>query len=191
VRELAAGQVAAGADVLDVNVGVPGLDDVALMPQVVKIVAETVDVPICLDSPNPAALAAALAVVPGKPLVNSVNGEEASLKAMLPLVKDRGAAVIGLTMDETGIPHDPEGRQLHDHRSGQTGCDDPRHRSVARARCVCSALYQVLPRASQREQLIVVAPDPQIVFLCPLTCAPSFRHCSSHACGRRRGSSSS
>jgi len=110
VRELAERQVAAGADLLDVNVGVPGIDDVAMMTKIVKLVAETVDVPICLDSPNPAALAAGLAVAPGKPLVNSVSGEEARLKAVLPLVKDRGAAVIGLTMDDNGIPTDPEAR---------------------------------------------------------------------------------
>nr|HID12236.1 pterin-binding protein [Anaerolineae bacterium] len=110
VRELAARQVAAGADVLDVNVGVPGLDEVALLPQVVKAVAARVGVPICIDSANPDALAAALAITPGRPLVNSVNGEEASLQAVLPIVKDRGAAVIGLTMDEGGIPNDPETR---------------------------------------------------------------------------------
>jgi len=110
VRELAERQVAAGADLLDVNVGVPGVDDVALMTMIVKLVAEVVDVPICLDSPNPAALAAGLAAAPGKPLVNSVSGEEARLKAVLPLVKDRGAAVIGLTMDDNGIPTDPEAR---------------------------------------------------------------------------------
>jgi len=110
VRQLAASQVAAGAEVLDINVGVPGVDDVALLPEVVKLVAATVDVPICVDSPNPSALAAALKAVPGKPLVNSVNGEEASLAAVLPLVKDRGAAVIGLAMDDNGIPMDAESR---------------------------------------------------------------------------------
>jgi 5-methyltetrahydrofolate--homocysteine methyltransferase len=77
---------------------------------VIRIVTEIADVPICLDSPNPAALAAGLAVVPGKPLVNSVSGEDSRLDAVLPLVKDRGAAVIGLCMDDTGIPADPEGR---------------------------------------------------------------------------------
>ena len=110
VRELAEKQVAAGADVLDVNVGVPGLDDVALLPQIVKIISETVKVPMCIDSPNPRAMAAALAAAPGKPLVNSVNGEEKSLDAVLPIVKDRGAAVIGLTMNDSGIPNDAETR---------------------------------------------------------------------------------
>jgi 5-methyltetrahydrofolate--homocysteine methyltransferase len=110
VRELARRQVAAGADVLDVNVGVPGLDEVATLPRVVEAVAASVDVPICVDSANGAALAAALAVAPGKPLVNSVTGEQASLQIVLPLVKDRAAAVIGLTMDDEGIPDDAEKR---------------------------------------------------------------------------------
>jgi 5-methyltetrahydrofolate--homocysteine methyltransferase len=77
---------------------------------VAKIVAETVDVPLCLDSANREALAAALAVLPGKPLVNSVNGEEASMAAVLPVVKEYGTAVIGLTMDDDGIPNDAETR---------------------------------------------------------------------------------
>jgi 5-methyltetrahydrofolate--homocysteine methyltransferase len=110
VLELADRQVTAAADVLDVNVGVPGLDDVAMLPEVVRLLAGHVSVPLCIDTPNPKALAAALPVAPGKPLVNSVNGEEKSLGAILPVVKDRGAAVIGLTMDDKGIPADPETR---------------------------------------------------------------------------------
>jgi len=110
VRDLARQQMASGADILDVNVGVPGLDDVALLPEVVKFLAAEFDVPLSIDTPNPKALAAALPVAPGKPLVNSVNGEEACLAAVLPLVKDRGAAVIGLAMDENGIAADPETR---------------------------------------------------------------------------------
>jgi 5-methyltetrahydrofolate--homocysteine methyltransferase len=110
IRSLATQQVAAGADVLDINVGVPGIDDVAMMSRVVRFVSDCVDVPLCLDSPNPEALAAGLAVAPGKPLVNSVSGEEERLKAVLPLVKDRGAAVIGLTMDDSGIPTGIEDR---------------------------------------------------------------------------------
>jgi 5-methyltetrahydrofolate--homocysteine methyltransferase len=110
VRDLAGKQVAAGADILDVNVGVPGVDDVALIQQVVKLLVEEYDAPLCLDSPNPAALAAALPLCPGRTLVNSVNGEEKSLSAVLPLVKEHGAAVIGLTMDDNGIPNDAETR---------------------------------------------------------------------------------
>lgn len=108
--ELAIRQAEAGADILDVNIGVPGIDDVAMLPKVMRLVADAADLPICLDSPNPKALAAALPLTPGKPLVNSVNGEASSLNAILPLVKDRGAAVIGLTLDENGIPADPHGR---------------------------------------------------------------------------------
>jgi 5-methyltetrahydrofolate--homocysteine methyltransferase len=110
VRDLAVRQVESGADILDVNVGVPGLDEVILLPKVIEIVSAVVDVPICIDSANPEALAAGLAATPGKPLVNSVNGEEAMLESVLPLVKEYGAAVIGLTMDDDGIPSDPETR---------------------------------------------------------------------------------
>lgn len=110
VQDLAKKQVAAGADILDVNVGVPGLNEVELLPQIVRIVANTVATPICIDSANPAALAEALKVAPGKPLVNSVNGEEKSLAMILPLVKDRGAAVIALAMDDNGIPATAEDR---------------------------------------------------------------------------------
>ena len=99
VRQLAIKQVEAGADILDVNVGVPGIDEVAVLPEVAKIVSEVVDVPLCLDSANHEALAAALAVLPGKPLVNSVNGEEKSLKAVLPVIKEFGVSVIGLTIN--------------------------------------------------------------------------------------------
>ncbi len=110
VRELARKQVAAGADILDVNVGVPGLDEVLLLPKAIEMVTSAVAVPICLDSANYKALAAGLAVTPGKPLVNSVNGEEESLNAVLPIVKDHDAAVIGLTMDDDGIPNDVDVR---------------------------------------------------------------------------------
>jgi 5-methyltetrahydrofolate--homocysteine methyltransferase len=110
VREVAERQVAWGADVLDVNVGVPGIDEPAMIRKVVELVASIVDVPLCIDSGNPLVLAAGLAAAPGKPLVNSVSGEERRLESVLPLVKDRGAAVIGLTMDDNGIPKTPEER---------------------------------------------------------------------------------
>lgn len=110
VRREAREQVAAGAAVLDVNVGVGGVDEVAVLPEVVKIVMDEVDVPLCIDSGDPKALESALKVYQGKPLVNSVNGEEHSLQHVLPLVKQHGAAVIALLKDETGIPADPESR---------------------------------------------------------------------------------
>jgi len=109
-RQLAESQVAWGADVLDINVGVPGLDEVAVVKKLVEMLVSVVDVPFCLDSANPQVLAAGLAAAPGKPLVNSVSGEEKKLDTVLPLVKDRGAAVIGLTMDDNGIPKTPEER---------------------------------------------------------------------------------
>ncbi len=115
VRREALAQVEAGADVLDVNVGAANVDEADLLPKAVKLVMETVDVPVCIDTADGEALAAALAVhkelnPDGKPLVNSVNGEEASLTRVLPLVAEYGAAVIGLCMDDDGIPETPERR---------------------------------------------------------------------------------
>lgn len=111
IYELAKTQLDTGADVLDINVGAPGVDEIDVLPRVAVAVAEQFDVPLCLDSSNREALAAALKVVPGKPLVNSVNGEEANLNTLLPIIKEYGAAVIGLTMDEDGIPTDPDVRR--------------------------------------------------------------------------------
>lgn len=110
VKTLAQRQVAWGADVLDVNVGHPQIDEAAIMPKVVEAICSVVDVPLCIDSNEPKILEAGLRVSPGKPLVNSVNGEEKQLASVLPIVKDRGAAVIGLTIGEEGIPATPEGR---------------------------------------------------------------------------------
>jgi 5-methyltetrahydrofolate--homocysteine methyltransferase len=110
VLELAEIQIKAGADVLDVNVGFPGVDDVKLLPETVKVLQDHFDVPLCLDSPNPKAIEAALKVAAGKCLINSVNGEEKSLNAILPVAKEYGAAIIGLCMDDDGITHDPEKR---------------------------------------------------------------------------------
>jgi len=110
VLELAESQIKAGADVLDVNVGFPGVDDVKLLPETVRVLQENFDVPLCLDSPNPKAIEAALKVAEGKCLINSVNGEEASMKALLPVAREYGAAIIGLCMDDEGITHEPEKR---------------------------------------------------------------------------------
>jgi 5-methyltetrahydrofolate--homocysteine methyltransferase len=108
--ELAESQIKAMADVLDVNVGFPGVDDVRLLPEAVMAIRDKFDIPLCLDSPNPAAIEAALKVAGGKCLINSVNGEERSLKALLPVAKEYNAAIIGLAMDDDGITHDPEKR---------------------------------------------------------------------------------
>jgi 5-methyltetrahydrofolate--homocysteine methyltransferase len=110
VLELAQTQIECGADVLDVNVGVAGIDEVALLPEVVRFISEKIDVPMCLDSANSEAIAAALAVAPGRCLINSVNGEEAALDALLPVAKEFGAPVIGLVMDNDGISMDVEKR---------------------------------------------------------------------------------
>jgi 5-methyltetrahydrofolate--homocysteine methyltransferase len=110
VLELAESQIKAGADVLDVNVGYPGVDDVKLLPEAVLAIRGSFDVPLCLDSPNPKAIQAALKVAGGKCLINSVNGEERSLKILLDIAKEFEAAIIGLTMDDNGITHDPEKR---------------------------------------------------------------------------------
>ena len=110
VKYLAQRQVAWGADVLDVNVGHPQIDEAAIMPKVVEAVLSVVDVPLCIDSNEPKILEAGLKVTPGKPLVNSVNGEDRQLATVLPIVKDRGAAVIGMAIGNEGIPPTPEGR---------------------------------------------------------------------------------
>ena len=110
VLELAENQINAGADILDVNVGFPGVDDVRLLPQTVLAIRNKFDIPLCLDSPNPKAIEAALKVAGGKCLINSVNGEEKSLNALLHIAREYNAAIIGLTMDDYGITHDPEKR---------------------------------------------------------------------------------
>lgn len=110
VLEVAESQIQAGADVLDINVGVPGLDEPAVMGEVVTAVSEAFDVPLCLDSPNPETLASGLTAAPGRPLVNSVNGEEKSLAAILPVVKEFGVPVIGLVIDDDGISMEPQKR---------------------------------------------------------------------------------
>ncbi len=104
VRREALAQVQAGADVIDVNVSAFGVDEAALLPTAVEAVMDTVDVPLCLDSAHPEALEAALKFYKGKPLINSVTGEEPSLSSILPLAREYGAAVIGLTQDENGVP---------------------------------------------------------------------------------------
>lgn len=103
-------QVEAGAQMLDVNAGIPLADEPAILAEAVRIVQSVVDVPLSIDSSIVAALEAGLAAYQGKPLVNSVTGEEERLEAVLPLVKRYGAAVIGITNDENGISEDPDVR---------------------------------------------------------------------------------
>jgi 5-methyltetrahydrofolate--homocysteine methyltransferase len=103
-------QVAAGADVLDVNVGGRGIDEVAMLPRVVEAVAEAVEVPLCIDTRLPAALEAALDVCPGRPLINSISAETKALDEILPIVASRGLPVIALCMGQEGIPTTVDGR---------------------------------------------------------------------------------
>ena len=103
-------QIDAGAEILDVNVGVPSLDDVKMLPRVVRQLQSITGLPLQIDSSNPEAIEAALRVYNGKAIVNSVNGEEKVMDAILPAVKKYGAAVVGLTLDENGIPPTAEER---------------------------------------------------------------------------------
>lgn len=102
--DLAVQQEDAGADILDVNVGCPGVDEVALLPKVVKKLQSAVSLPLQIDSADPAALEAALRVYNGKAAVNSVNGDPESLAKVLPIVKKYGGAVVGLCLDDKGLP---------------------------------------------------------------------------------------
>ncbi len=110
VKSDALAQVAAGAQMLDVNAGIPMIDEPAVLADIVQLVQELVEVPLCIDSSIVAALEAGLAVYKGKPLVNSVTGEDDRLETVLPLVAEHNAAVIGITNDESGISHDPDAR---------------------------------------------------------------------------------
>lgn len=106
----AVAQAEAGAEVLDVNAGLPGIDEAATLERLVQDLQAVTDLPLQLDSSQPEALSRALRVYNGKPIVNSVNGEQKTLDEILPLCKKYGAAVVGLTLDEHGIPNSAEGR---------------------------------------------------------------------------------
>ena len=108
----AAAQAEAGADYIDVNVGAAGVDEVDLLPRLVKAVAEETGLPVCVDSADPAALAAALAVYQApQAIVNSVTADDECMRAVLPLVGERGCYVIAMTKDRGGIPSTPEERR--------------------------------------------------------------------------------
>jgi 5-methyltetrahydrofolate--homocysteine methyltransferase len=110
VERDAVAQVEAGAQMLDVNAGIPLADEPALLAEAIRRVQSVVDVPLSIDSSVVDALAAGLAAYKGKALVNSITGEEERLERVLPLIKQHNAAVIGISNDETGISHDPEVR---------------------------------------------------------------------------------
>ena len=103
-------QAESGADILDLNVGFPGIDEAAALAEAVKALQSVTDTPLQIDTANAAAAERALRLYNGKPLLNSVNGKRESLEAILPLVKKYGAAVVALTLDESGIPAGAEGR---------------------------------------------------------------------------------
>ena len=103
-------RIDAGAEILDVNVGVPSLDEASMLPQVVKKLQSITGLPLQIDSSNPKAIEAALRVYNGKAIVNSVNGEQEVMDNIFPIVKKYGAAVIGLTLDSDGIPNTAEKR---------------------------------------------------------------------------------
>lgn len=103
-------QADAGADILDVNVGLPEIDEVDMMQKVVRRLQSAIDLPLQIDSSNPKAIEAGLRAYNGKAIVNSVNGDQKSLDAILPLVKKYGAAVVGLALDERGIPQNAQER---------------------------------------------------------------------------------
>jgi 5-methyltetrahydrofolate--homocysteine methyltransferase len=110
VRQEAISQVQAGAHILDVNVGYPGVDEPRVIVDALRAVMEVVDVPLCLDSASPDVMEAALSVHRGKLLLSSVTGEAEKMEDILSLVRRHGCAVVAMVMDEDGIPSDAEGR---------------------------------------------------------------------------------
>jgi len=103
-------QAKAGAHIIDVNVGGKGIDEVTALPAAVRVVVESTDLPLCIDTRNPAALAAALGVCPGRPLVNSISAEKKALAEILPIVADHGLPVVLLCMGPEGIPKTAKAR---------------------------------------------------------------------------------
>lgn len=110
LQQAAVRQVEAGAAILDVNAEAPSIDEQALLKEVVASVASAVDVPLCIDTADPDALVGALEVYEGRALINSVTGKEASLDVILPIAKAHDAAVIGLCLDDDGVPDTPQAR---------------------------------------------------------------------------------
>lgn len=110
IMERAIEQADAGADILDINVGLPGINEPELMVEVIQAVQSVVSLPLQIDSSDPAAIEAGLRVCNGRAIVNSVNAEDEKLEEILPIVKKYGAAVVGLTMDKSGIPQTAEKR---------------------------------------------------------------------------------
>ena len=110
VKQDAIAQIEAGAHILDINAGIPLADEPKILADCIQLVQSLTDVPLCIDSSIVEALEAGLSVYRGKPLLNSVTGEDERLEAVLPLVKKYGAAVVAISNDETGISEDPDVR---------------------------------------------------------------------------------
>ncbi len=110
IVEEAFSQLDAGAHILDINVGLPEIDECAMMERVVKEVSAAVNLPLQIDSSDPATIERALRIYNGKPMINSVSGKKESLDAILPIVQKYGGVLVGLCLDENGIPSDAEGR---------------------------------------------------------------------------------
>ena len=110
IKELAAKQQQAGADILDINVGLPEIDEKAVLPHVIQAVQSVVTLPLIIDTSDIEAMEKALRIYNGKAVINSVNGKKDSMEKIFPLVKKYGGVVIGLTLDENGIPKTPKGR---------------------------------------------------------------------------------
>ena len=110
IKELAAKQQHAGADILDINVGLPEIDEKAVLPHVIQAVQSVVTLPLIIDTSDIEAMEKALRIYNGKAVINSVNGKKDSMEKIFPLVKKYGGVVIGLTLDENGIPKTPKGR---------------------------------------------------------------------------------
>lgn len=110
IAEEAIKQMKAGANMLDVNVGVPGIDEPFMMRKAVEAIQRVVDIPLSIDSPNPDSIKAGLEIVDGKALINSVSAEDKKLEIVLPFARKYGAAIIGLLIDEKGIPRKAEDR---------------------------------------------------------------------------------
>ncbi|MGI6736936.1 MAG: homocysteine S-methyltransferase family protein [Anaerovoracaceae bacterium] len=151
VAELAVRERDAGAQVLDVNVGLPDLDEVELLPRVIRTVQEVVDLPLVIDCSNPDALEAAARICNGKPLINSVSAKRASLDTVLPIVKKYGAAVIALTLDDDGIPADAAGRTA----AARTIIEEAAARGIDRRNIVVDTLAMTVS-ADQRSAAVTL-----------------------------------
>ncbi len=161
VKSDALAQVEAGAHMLDVNAGIPLADESAILAEAIQRVQAVTDVPLSIDSSVVAALEAGLAVYEGKPLVNSVTGEEERLEVVLPLIKKYNAAVIGISNDETGISQDPDERFKVAKKIVERAMDygipredviiDPLAMPIGAVRTAGSSLFKIVRRC--REEL--------------------------------------